>query len=204
MLKPFLFRQLKRLPFKTHNEFFYQSARLMGVRGVLVDGEHGPMLGAAGDRAIMRSYLRDHRWSPELRTPIMQALRHGGQFVDVGANIGLVALDVARMPGVTVHALEPDEENFSFLLANIAMHRLTNVRALQCAAWHRHEELTFTRNAYNSGDHHLAGATEAGLKVRAAPLDSLEVGAGPLVVKIDTQGAEPAVLQGAQALLARA
>jgi FkbM family methyltransferase len=202
ILKQFFRDALMKLSPSRRYELFYQSARLLGIRGYLLDGKQGPFVGAVADRAIMRTYLLDREWSTEIRSPIELALRSGGTFIDVGANIGLISLSVAKLPGVKVLALEPDEENHSFLRANIALHGASNVQPLKLAAWHRQEELRFARNSYNSGDHHLAASGD--VVVQAVPLDSLDVPPGPLVIKIDTQGAEPAVLKGADALLQRA
>lgn len=190
------------LPAGTRYEIFYQAARSLGIRAYLVDGKEGPFLGAVADRTIMRAYLRKKEWSPELLVPLSAALRDGGYFIDVGANIGLVSIEMAKLPNVKVLALEPDEENFCFLSANIAMQSISNITALRAAAWHEEAILRFARNNFNSGDHHISEAGQ--VEVRAQRLDDLQVPEGPLVIKIDTQGAEPSVLKGAAALLRRA
>jgi len=192
---------LSLIPVGYKYEIFYQFARFLGIGGFLVDGRQGLFLGAVSDRAIMRSYLLHKEWSSEIIQPIRKLLENGGTFVDVGANIGLVSLAVSKNASVNVISIEPDDENFKFLKANIAMHGVDNITAINAAAWHEDAELSFERNSYNSGDHHLGAAGE--FKVKAFPLDQLALSSGPIAVKIDTQGAEPAVLQGATALLSR-
>ncbi len=193
---------LQRLPLNFKYEVFYQFSRVLGVEAFVARGNQGPFLGATGDRAIMRTYLLERAWSMDIVEPLQQALAQGGTFLDVGANVGLVSLSVARLPGVQVVALEPDEENFAYLSANAALQGRSNVRCLKQAAWSEARVLQFAQNPYNAGDHHIASS--GGRAVQAVALDSLDLGSGPLVVKIDTQGAEPEVMKGGMQTLQRA
>lgn len=202
MLRTLIKKFLSALPIELSYEIFYQFSKLLGIRGYLLDGKQGLYLGSVADRSIMRSYLIEKQWSPEIIAQLAEGLSEGGTYIDVGANIGLISLAVARLPGVTVIALEPDEENFAFLQANIAIHTKCNISAIKAAAWREPTELKFARNAYNSGDHHIQPDGE--IVVRGLMLDSLDVKEGPVVIKIDTQGAEPAVLAGGTKLLMRA
>lgn len=202
MVKLIAKKLLNLIPDKLKYEIFYQITRSLSIRGYVLDGTQGSFLGATADRTIMRHYLFNKNWSMELVAPIKERLKEGGTFVDVGANIGLLSLSIGKLPNVAVHAIEPDAENFEFLQANIGLHALHNISSIKAAAWDCQTTLQFARNSYNSGDHHIQSSGEQ--SVSAIPLDSIVGFRRPLVVKIDTQGAEPAVLKGGMKLLNQA
>jgi FkbM family methyltransferase len=55
-------------------------------------------------------------------------LREGDVVIDVGARVGVWAIDHAkRFPLVTVYALEPDPTDYACLLENIALNQVRNV-----------------------------------------------------------------------------
>jgi hypothetical protein len=60
----------------------------------------------------------------------------------------------------------------------------------------------FVRSAYNSGDHRLSANGE--ILVDCLPLDELPIPTAPFAIKIDTQGAEPLIFEGAKKHLAAA
>ena len=60
-------------------------------------------------------------------------------FIDVGAHIGKYTLRVAKLVGAggKVIAIEPDPDNFKALLVGVKMNNLSNVIALNVAAYER-------------------------------------------------------------------
>lgn len=58
----------------------------------------------------------------------LSRMRPGETLFDVGANIGQYAL-IAAKKGVTVHAFEPESQNFALLCRNIAINKLENITA---------------------------------------------------------------------------
>lgn len=64
-----------------------------------------------------------------------QTLREGDTVIDVGANIGAFTVLAARIVGPKgrVIAIEPDKPTYQQLVRNIALNKLTNVVALNCA-----------------------------------------------------------------------
>lgn len=140
------------------------------------------------------------------------ALRPGGVFVDVGANIGWFSLAVAaHRPSSTVWAVEPLPATADRLAANVAAAELAQVvihRVLLGAADGVAELVATADSAFA----HVSGAGRTSRTGRPEPtvtcpvttLDRLWQAAGrPRVdaVKIDVEGAEPEVLAGAGALL---
>jgi FkbM family methyltransferase len=143
-------------------------------------------------------------WRDEASTlcALFATLRPGDLFVDVGANIGVFSCVVARLPGVEVLAIEANPETFQRLEANCHHHR---IHAINTAVSNADQLLDFSigavshvfaasthRNAYHFGE---------SVQIHARPLDDLVHGTRPVVLKIDVEGHEPEVLEGASKLL---
>jgi len=198
-------RGFARLPFGLLYELFYQSGRALGVTGLEVPGPAGTFIGSLQDQSIIKPYLRDGAVSPMIARLFTDffAARGGGTFYDLGANIGFITIPVAHMPGVRCVAFEPDPRNYSLLRANVLANCPDGtVEIVNAAVAGERGELGFTRSAYNCGDHHLSAEGE--LRVPAVRLDDYPPAALPLAVKIDCQGAEPAIIAGGQRTLAQA
>lgn len=142
------------------------------------------------------------------RALIAREVRGGMVAVDVGANVGLHVLGLARAtsPGGQVHAFEPDPDNFRLLSRAVREAAAEHVRLHQAAASDRAGQATLYVSDANRGDHRLAPAEEARRSITVPSVVLDEVLAGePHVdfVKIDVQGAEVAVLRGLNATLTR-
>ena len=187
------------------------------LHGVSVVGSVGVIESAPTDRTILRRYAETGSWA-DRTVQVLSAFfhGHGGQYVDVGANIGLVTIPIAQKAGVRCLAIEPDPTNFMHLAANVQRHcRNGNVELRQCAAYSHREKLSFELSDVNLGDHRLrvhdvkGGQLNEGawrtIEVQAEPLDALvPPDSDRLAVKIDTQGAEPYVVMGGRETLTRA
>lgn len=138
---------------------------------------------------------------------VQHLLRPGDRFVDVGANIGYYSLLAAALvgPGGAVEAFEPGRPALDRLRENIALNRLFNVRVHALAL----SDATGTVRFLGGRDteNRIAAAADAsapGQNVPAARLDDLLAGHTCALGKIDVEGAELRVLQGAEAMLSRA
>jgi FkbM family methyltransferase len=159
------------------------------------------------------------RYEPEIRTLLEDLVRPGMNVIDIGANIGLHTLPLARhiKPGFVL-AFEPHPIAFQRLNANIALNRLLDldIRTRQEAvAQHPGEaslhipEDVFGYQAWaslqrNHDDEFLERTRQ--LTVRCVTLDGLSAPEAKQtigLIKIDVEGLEPAVLLGGQDLLAR-
>jgi len=135
-------------------------------------------------------------------------LRAGDVVFDVGANVGYltVAMALAVGPRGRVIACEPAADAFSRLLANVALNGLENVEPKQVAVARVEGEVAIALaedSAYSSTSE-LAEHEEVAT-ARATRLDTLWHEAGSprvALVKIDVEGAELGVLEGASELLA--
>src|SRR5438874_1997076 len=120
--RTFVRSMIKRLPFSMRYEVFYQSARALGVQSYEVNGSVGRFFGPVYDQSVIREYLRSGGFSSnivELFNGFFGST--GGTFYDVGANIGLISVPVARDPNIRVVAFEPDPHNCALLRGNIAV-----------------------------------------------------------------------------------
>ena len=134
----------------------------------------------------------------------------GGTVFDVGANIGLSALEFSRTIGANgrVIAFEPHPDTAARLRANLDHNNVSNVEIVQSAVGAAPGTVTFNE----SSDATLSSATVIPRNlVRSfdVPLTTVDLAwadkGKPVVsvLKIDVEGGEQAVLEGAKELLAR-
>jgi FkbM family methyltransferase len=129
---------------------------------------------------------------------------------DVGAHAGATTyfLSQAVGPAGRVYAFEPDERTYPFLLKNIAMHKLSNVITVKKALSRMTGSVTFQSDGtVSSGIREYLLYSDRGQSV-AVPSISLpdaceEFGCVPQYVKMDIEGAEVAVIEGASDFLRR-
>jgi len=109
---------------------------------------------------------------------------------------------IARNKAVRCVGFEPDPENFRLLSGNVSVNGASGVELHNAAVADRRGKMGFARSAYNSGDHRLSANGE--ILVDCLPLDELPIPTAPFAIKIDTQGAEPLIFEGAKKHLAAA
>jgi FkbM family methyltransferase len=128
------------------------------------------------------------------------------QVVDIGANIGLYTLLLARLAGKTgrVFSFEPEPNLFAVLCENCAANRAHNVTPFQCAAGDSNGRTTFQRSAFNSGDNRLgqARAETTAIETEVARLDEVLPVREVQFIKLDVQGHELGALSGMQEVIA--
>lgn len=118
----------------------------------------------------------------------------GIRAIDVGANEGYIAIQAA-VRGAAVIAIEPAAHNIQPLTINVALNGLEDrVRIIHAAAGNDHAELPFTGE--------IVGIETEGKEtpVRTVMLDDF-ISYQPGIVKIDAEGYEVKILQGAIELL---
>ncbi|MGD8860954.1 MAG: FkbM family methyltransferase [Myxococcales bacterium] len=174
-------------------------------------GELGPFEGLESDRVVFGTYRRTNRWSPLLVELIAgPLLGGGGTLLDVGANIGLVTIPVLERTGARALCFEPAPDNHALLQRNLARHGLADRAEVHPVALAETAgQLPLRLSPDNSGDHRLspgAGAQAGTVRVPTARLDDVLAGRElprPVVMKVDTQGAEARVLAGAEQTVAQ-
>ena len=128
-------------------------------------------------------------------------------FLDVGANVGIHTLiALAANKRVFVHSFEPSPQIFSRLEKNIKKNTADRVELHQLAASNSNGFVFFQdcSEEVNIGISHIS-SEKTGLKVQSVTIDSLlnEVEKRICLVKIDVEGYEPGVLEGARNRLLR-
>ena len=125
-------------------------------------------------------------------------------FVDVGANVGSYTLLACAGKGACGFCFEPVPSTYRRLLDNLVLNNLTSrVRALNIGLASEDGELAFSalENCMNHVIMNGARHTES-VTVPVKTLDSVLRGESPSLMKIDVEGFETSVLDGAQETLA--
>jgi len=169
----------------------------------------GMQIGVANDGLGALLYYQGFA-EPETEFFLARMLRPGMVCVDVGAHVGAYTLLASQAvgPGGEVHAFEPNPRVFSLLQENIRRNSLRNVRLENAAVSNSMGESEYEIRGENTLSSLKAGA-ESGrdvlqvVRVRCTTLDSYcsALGKRPGLVKVDVEGAEPAVFLGALGLL---
>lgn len=115
-------------------------------------------------------------------------------FVDAGSNVGPYALWAADC-SANVIAVEPDPDAVELLRSNLSLNPLVSVRVEQCALGATAGEMSMTSGLDTTNRLMINGAGDQ--RVRVETLDALIGNRRVRGVKIDVEGAERLVLEGA-------
>jgi FkbM family methyltransferase len=129
-------------------------------------------------------------------------LRPGDFVVDVGANIGHLAIEAALIVGNSgsVIAFEAHPRTANFLYQNIQLNRISNIRVVQAAVGDHFDWVSFSDD--RSDDQNMV--TKSGeIVVPLVTLDVFLPMESPTFLKIDVEGFEKFVLLGGDSLLDR-
>lgn len=144
------------------------------------------------------------------QTRLMEGLLKPGMVVvDVGANIGWYALHAARAVGSTgrVYAFEPEPRNYQLLVKNIEANHYQNVIPVQKAVSNRGGTARLYLHETNLGMHSFSRRDTdrevEHIEVEQVSLDDFldTVGVQVDLLKIDAEGAEGLVIEGANRAL---
>jgi FkbM family methyltransferase len=149
---------------------------------------------------------------PQVQKALIDHLRPGMTFYDVGANIGFFSLMAARLVGPKggVVSFEADPEIAARLRENLARNQFTHAHVEQKAVWSEAAAVAFERVDPNSspdrGLGHVStdGSTPGTITVEAVSLDQYTASHPPPdFLKCDVEGAEVAVFRGTAQLFTR-
>jgi FkbM family methyltransferase len=139
----------------------------------------------------------EKRWLSENARPGMTCL-------DIGANIGIYTLYLARLAGPAgrVVAFEPEPENFDLLEKNVIANGYGNVECVRKAVSDRAGTADLGFCEENRGDHRLGGQGRSTVAVETLRLDDYFPPASRVdVIKMDIQGSELGAMEGMRRLL---
>lgn len=161
-----------------------------GMRWIVGSGTHGCWLGT---------------YESDKQQALKQFVKTGMTVFDIGANAGFYTLAFSRLVGAQgwVWAFEPSAGNAEYLLKHVALNRLHNVSLIQAAVSNKNGMTCFqTTGCHATG--HMADTGQ--YRVPTVLLDGLiaeNVVPVPDLIKMDVEGAESLVLDGARTLLGR-
>ena len=146
------------------------------------------------------------RFIDEAERRFFESFTGEGPILDVGANVGLVSLVLARRFGDReIHAFEPNPTTFAALEANIARNGAKNVICHRFALSDAEGVVLFNNDPLDRATASIA--TGAGAHVEEVPATTLDAfvasrGIDSIsLLKIDVEGFETLVLRGARRVL---
>lgn len=191
-----------------------------GVTGILGLGTAGMIVSAPNDITVHKQYLDNGDFAGQTLRRIetfFSARGETGTYIDIGANIGLTTIPVAnKFPRVRCISFEPGPVNFKNLLTNIKLNCPDRqIEAHNKAIFKIKSNIELSLSDSNLGDHRIKTShsgppdprqpARATVGIEAVPLDDFAPGLRtPLAIKIDTQGAEPFVVEGGRQVLGMA
>lgn len=155
-------------------------------------------------------YLRAHRvrlMGCVEREFLEKTIRPGMRILDVGSNIGLYSITMARLAGPEgrVTSFEPDPDLFTVFRRNCELNGIVNLTAHQLALGSARARLLLHKMIINSGDNHLGVSRHAlfreAIVTEVVSLDEHLPDLPVDFVKIDVQGWELEALRGMRRIL---
>src|SRR5262245_27154459 len=171
---------------------------------------HGWMAFPTHDPVIGRALAKYGEWAEHEIRFLSRFVGAQSTVLDIGAYVGTHTLALARMVA-RVYAFEPQPSIFALLRCNVERNGLTNVRLFRAAVSRSRGDISIPTTAWSEGDNFGAFSLSRGPSGADAPagepvpmvtIDDLDLTACHLI-KIDVEGLEPEVLEGARKTIAR-
>jgi len=170
--------------------FFFQKfqKRVIMLKNFLVENDYDLFLGVS---------MADE---PETYKFIIQNIKKCKVFVDVGAYIGGYSIRAAKY--CKVYAIEPLPRNYKILKIN---EKLNNVKinSFNIAAGNKNVKVKLYYDPWNLGLSSTKWKKKKSIEVEMKPLDEIINEESIDLIKIDVEGAEDLVLEGARNCLKR-
>lgn len=151
--------------------------------------------------------LKEWGGEKEFVIEMMNELKNGDVFFDIGSSVGLNSVIAGKIVGNgKVVSFEPDPENIKRLKENYQMNNVTNGIVQELAVGNEKS----TMKLYTAGSNNVSpslqkvNGIERTIEVQVNSIDNLLANGSipyPTVVKIDIEGAEMMALQGMNNLL---
>lgn len=133
---------------------------------------------------------------------LLHFLREFDLFIDIGANIGSYSVLAAGCSKAFVKSFEPVPQTYQSLITNIKINNLENmVSAYQLGVSDKSGKLIFSKNLDTVNHVLTESESHVSVEVGVVTLDSFIDDQFPSLIKIDVEGYEKYVLQGAKLTL---
>jgi FkbM family methyltransferase len=155
------------------------------------------------EERIKRTIVEGRRWEEHVVEVLEEHVRPGSVVIDVGAHIGTHTLTLARLVGPEgrVYAFEPVRKIYRELVRNLALNGVTNVVPLRYALG-KGAPRVIEMKPITPGEEGGTAVGRGGDPVELRTLDSFGF-EGVSLVKIDVEGYELPVLDGAEQTIRR-
>ena len=168
-------------------------------------GQSFSLRGSDADAGIVGELERSGGlYQRDLAALLRRRLPSDAVAVDGGAHIGVISVLLASLcPDGHVYAFEPVAETAAHLEHNLAANDITNVTVERLALYRDDGEITLAFDESYPGGSHIG---DGEFRVATARLDTWAQARGLDrldLLKLDVEGAEPAVLDGAEETLRR-
>jgi FkbM family methyltransferase len=176
--------------------------------------EHYSVIAHPGRETLTRALIRRGYWEKLETKVFIELLTPGAMVVDAGANFGHYALTASNIVGADglVFAFEPHAATFALLNQNAALQRWRNLHPIQAGLGAEEGSLPIFADDGNPGGHSFLDwnrreGTGGSETVPVHRLDSILEEQAPgrqlSLLKIDVQGFEMDVLNGAEKTISR-
>jgi len=197
---------IRHIPWLERVDWLWDLLRPHYEKLVGLIGQHGlPRKINGTDQLLILPRWREVResYEPDVWKTVMESVSSGDVVADVGAFIGLYTLALAKRVGPSgkVIAFEPDPESFASLRSHIEMNRVSDRVELIPAVVAARNGVIHFKAGLASGSHVSPVSGQDTHTVPCVRLDTVMANRRLDILKIDVEGYELEVLEGAIELL---
>lgn len=180
----------------------------IGPRIVLIEIQNNKFYLNINDIGIARNLIQGNYEKYETEI-FKRFIKSNTILIDIGANIGYYTIMASNLvKNGQIYSFEPELNNYNLLIKNVRVNDIQNVIPIQKAVSNKESKIKIFTDSRNLGNHSLAESNVPDklgfLKVETITLDSLSDDLdndAHIFIKMDTQGAEGLVIDGAKKLL---
>ena len=160
------------------------------------------------DAGVTHILIDKKEIEPSVTRIFRAVVKEGMTVADIGANIGYYTLLSARLVGTAgkVYAFEPSPENYSLLTKSIRENKYDYATAVQKGVSNKVEKTWLFMDRDNFGNNTMVAGTEhasdGSIEIETTTMDAYFSNGKKIdLIKIDVEGAEGLVIDGAKKIL---